>query len=257
MAKKVIEIDHNKETYDYFEVTMNFTGRLCGSVPQNPEIVRDWITARAPKTTPENPVATIDEIVDEVNKSLEVQQEGMSEDEIQKMIEKTTLGFQADGDGNLVVRMGTIKAHLKDSANQVKEALGIPAFKSRVANNLYLLDYFNPIMKNGDNVTESDDSYEQPVHAFVRSKGVVEKINALKVIHYLVKPTITYRFSLQRNGLVPIGSLVKILEYGGQHGYGGERSLGEGRYTASIKKIPRPDDAPVVTLENDIFADLP
>lgn len=254
--KKIVDVKPDFEMYDYFEVTFNFTGRLCGSVPLSKDLVPAWLEARKPKTKPED-ARPMDDLVDEVNKSIEIQQEGLDEEEIQKIIEKTTLGFQADSEGFLVVRMGTIKAHLKDCANQIKEALGLTALKAKVANFVYLVDYFNHILKDGKKIQESDNTYEQPVHAFVRSKGAVEKINALKVIHYVVNPTIKFRLMVMKNDKMSIGILIKILEYGGIHGYGGERSLGEGRYTASIKKAQRFEDAPVgVTIENDVFSDV-
>ncbi len=52
------------------EVTMNFTGRLCGSVPLKKEIVESWLTARMPKEKPEDG-RSIEEIKQEVLESIE------------------------------------------------------------------------------------------------------------------------------------------------------------------------------------------
>jgi len=77
------------------EVTMNFTGRLCGSVPLKKEMVRPWLESRMPNKKPQE-AKSIEEIEREVLETIE------------ELEEKITLGFQRV-DGALVIRGGTLK----------------------------------------------------------------------------------------------------------------------------------------------------
>ena len=120
------------------EVIMNFTGKLCGSVPLRKEIVDSWLSARMPKKKPDEG-KSLEEIKAEVLESIE------------DIEEKVTLGFQKNGEG-LFVRSGTIKAHIKDCANQIKDAIKpqIKNFRGKVANKFYIDEYYLHLKHDGD-----------------------------------------------------------------------------------------------------------
>lgn len=201
------------------QVVMNFVGRLCGSVPLNKDIVEGWLEARMPKEKPEEG-KSIEEIKKEVIESIE------------EVTEKVTLGFQKDG-GVLVVRGGTIKAHLKDCANQIKDAITpkIKNFRGKVANKLYVEEYFVPLSKDGQLVNSEDGQYDQAVHVMTPQGPR----NALKTIRFLYKPTLKFQLRLMKDSEITPERIKEIFEYGSIHGYGGERGMGEGRYTFQIK----------------------
>lgn len=213
----------NIELWEFYEVQMNFNYRVCGSVPMSKEIVPIWLNSRKPKVKPDD-AKPIEELIEEVNES------------IQEDMERTTLGFQQDDNG-FFLRGGTFKAHMKDCANKIKELLGITAFRNKLAESVFVEDYKNYIVKNGEFVKESDGSYEQPVHAWVWTGNMPKQIHALKVIHFVEQPSIRIVLRVRRSQFINIGSLTKVFEYGSYQGYGGERSLGEGRYTFTIKKM--------------------
>jgi hypothetical protein len=173
----------------------------------------------------------------------EIEQE--AQESVEDLVEKTTLGFQRNGGPGLVVRGGTIKAHLKDCANQIKDVVpnpkpvksesktGIKAFRSKVANRVYVDEYWVPLLREGQPVQEEDGSYEQPVHVMTP----MGPRNALKVIRFVEKPTLRFTLRVLRDRQVTADTIKAILEYGAIHGYGGERGMGEGRYTFSLKEI--------------------
>jgi hypothetical protein len=208
-----------KEMWGLFGVTMDFNYRICGSVPLSKKIVPLWLESRMPKVKPDN-AKPIEEIKKEV------------EDSIEESIEQSTLGFQQDTTG-LFVRGGTIKAHLKDCANQIKDFVGVKVFRAKLANMVYIQEYAVYIKKNGAFIQESDGSYEQPVHVFTRQGPR----NALKIINFVERPTLQFTMLIMDNKEVTIDEVNQVFAYGSVHGYGGERGMGEGRYSFKIEKI--------------------
>lgn len=223
------------ELWRRYELTMNFTGRLCASVPQSKELVRPWLESRMPSKKPED------------GKSIAELEAEMLE-KIEQIEERTLLGFERIDNGDkkgLVVRGGTIKAHIKDCADQIKYALKIDALRSKVANKVYIAEYHVPILKSGALVSEHDDVFEQPVHVMT-AQG---PRNALKVIRFVRTPTLRCTLMLlneaskelksgkTRGGEVNIDVIRAVLEYGTIHGYGGERGMGEGRYTFELREM--------------------
>lgn len=215
MSKKIRETEMWKE----YDVTMTFTGRLCGSVPLSKKIIPNWLESRKPKKEPED-ARSLEDIEKEVLESIE------------DVVERTTLGFQHDNMG-FWLRGGNVKSHLKDCGNQIKYALGLTALKAKVANAVYINEYKIHILKDGKHVNETDGQYEQPVHAWT-PQG---QINALKNIHYIKKGSLSFRIRVLKFKDFDIDVLEKIFDYGSIHGFGGERSLGEGRYTYTIDPV--------------------
>lgn len=195
------------------------TGRLCGSVPLSKELIRPWLEARKAsdsryrrlkKEEADNgeQVQTIEELEEELDKTVEDVQE------------RTTVGFEKDDKG-LFLHFRSIRGHIKDCANQVREFVGIPAFKSKVANCVHVVE---PRIYLGR--LETDGEYEQPVHVF----SPAGPRNALKCIRFVKDVNLSFHLRIFNGGAVTDESLRKIFEYGSVHGLGGERSMGEGRY---------------------------
>jgi len=197
---------------------MDFTERLCGSVPQSKEIVNVWLDSRKPKVkSPDG--KSLKEIEEEVLATIE-------QDE-----ERTTLGFQSDDQG-FFVRGGTVKAHLKDCANQIKDIMRIKAFRAKIANKLYLREYRVYLLKDGQPVKESDGSFVQTVHVMTPQGPRT----GLKTIHYVERPSLQFVLQLLEDSEVKPETITRIFEYGSVHGYGGERGMGEGRYSYQLEK---------------------
>lgn len=204
----------------FYEVSMNFEGRLCGSVPLSKELIRPWLESRMPNAKPED-ARPIEEIEEEVLASIEEAEE------------RTTLGFQQDING-LFVRAGTIKAHIKDCANQIKDVVKVKALRSKVANKVFIEpDPIHIQQANGEFVQSEDGEFERAVHVMT-AQG---PRNALKRIRYIEQPTITFTVRLLKDKEVTPDVLRSIFEYGSVHGYGGERGMGEGRYAFSMEGI--------------------
>lgn len=216
-----------------YRVTWRFLTRLCGSVPADPEMIQAWIRARQPSVKPAGG-RSISEINEEVLATIEA---GRADEEP----EYSLLQFQRI-DGALVQRYGTVRAHLKDcarvlSAQYIGRVQGERAFSTRVINGVYLdeHEYWLTIRRpDGEPVRDSDGFMDKAVH--VRGpRG--EPLNALKRIEF-IEPPCQLTFTLKVLGKsITESDLHTLMEYGGTHGYAGERSDGEGRYEYELEAL--------------------
>ncbi len=213
-----------------FKVTWLFIRDLCGSVPASKDLVRIWLENRAPAIRPPGG-RSIDEIQEEVLDTLINPEEAPLPLRVFQRV-----------NGNLVVREDTVRAHLKDCARSVSAQFvgkikGERSFATRVVNGLYLdsMTEFIPITRHdGTPVTKEDDVIDKPVHA----KGPRgEPINALKSFETVHNARLDFTLWTLGNS-VSIKDLKTLFQYGGTHGYGGERSAGGGKYLADIEWIP-------------------
>lgn len=211
-----------------YRVSWQFLGKLCGSVPQQPDMIDGWINAQAPKVRPPN-TRSMREIQEEVFATLPVAVEDAEDQE-----ERVTLGFQAV-EGRLVMRGGTVRAHYKDCARilsslYVGKIQGEKSFAVKVVNSVYVEDYWIPILRDdGTPVTVADGAYDKAVHVMT-SMG---QRNALKRIQFVTEPRMVFTVKVLGRAIGK-RDLETIMEYGAVHGYAGERSDGEGRYTFEI-----------------------
>ena len=218
-----------------YRVRWTFLTKLCSSVPADPELVKAWLAARDPLVKPAG-ARSIEEINEEVLASIE-RGEGEADQTYSMLV------FQRDH-GQLVMRAGTVKAHIKDCARVlsvqfVGRIQNERAFSTRVINGVYLdeTEYWLPIRRpDGSPVTEPDGAYDKPVHP----RGPQGTQSALKRFEYVSPPSML-EFTLKVLGKsVSATDLDHLFMYGGTHGYAGERSDGEGRYTYEIQRIDPP-----------------
>jgi len=233
--------------WDIYFLKMGFDGKIVGSVPLDEEIVHSWLEARSPKNRPADG-RSLEEIGKEVKETTNWAsdiEETESTRTFEEDMKKVSTGFQKH-DGKLVVRAGTVRAHVKDCARQLFQAkqVDVPAFRSKVANFVYMQPYWLPIIKNGKPISEPDGVMERPLHV-VTPMG---PRSALKRMMYVEGAELWCILGLLKNPVVKEEHLHMILLYGGIHGYGGERSLGEGQYDYALVKVDTASKIP-----DDIF----
>src|SRR3990167_1164411 len=229
-----------------YRVTWQFTTKLCGSVPADPEIVKAWTDARKPTVRPPG-ARSMDEINEEVLNSL-ARGEEFAEAEC------NMLTFQRH-EGICCMRAATIRAHLKDCVRQIAEYhVGRidkeRSFSTRFINCVYPdpMVYWVPILRpNGSPVTKHDGEQDKPVHV----RGPRGMQSALKRFEWIEPARLDFTLLVltaagTRPGKkgeppVPIPSISEkdlgtVMTYGGVHGYAGERGDGEGKYTFTLTK---------------------
>ena len=216
--------------WTYYRVTFDFLGKLCASVPANPDLTTVWLESRQPKVRPPSS-RTIAEINEEVTATMLA---GESEERPPSL-----LVFQRV-DGKIVLRAATVRAHIKDcarviSAQAISRIKGERAFSTKVINGVYHdeTQYWLPVLDQSDNaVSEPTGRHEKPIRFRLPDGGYQ---SAIKVFEYVENARV--RFRLKVLGKVPgLQDLQTIFMYGAVHGYGGERGDGEGRYTYKIEQ---------------------
>jgi hypothetical protein len=217
-----------------FDVEMKFITKLAASLPADPDLQKKWLESRAPKVRPPD------------SKSI---------DEIAAEVAETTPEFDDEEDrgfyvfqrleGGLVLRMATIRAHIKDCA-RVLSSLYVgrvekeKSFAVKVVNAVYYPPqvYWIPLLSqlDGEPIKEPSGVYSKTI----RVRTPQGERSAFKNMEYVENAVLRFQLQVltQPSGKLVISEadLGSILEYGGVHGYGGERGDGEGRYTFSITK---------------------
>lgn len=221
------------DLWQRYKVTWEFTNRLCGSFPLSKDMIQPWLDARKPTNKPEG-ARSIKEIADEAMESIQT-----PEEEAQALEERTTLGFQRYDD-YLVMRGGTIRAHIKDCARVLSSfsarAQGEKSFAVKAINSIYPDEYWVPILKNGKGIKISDGTFDKAVHV----QTAMGPRNALKRIHFVEQPSLVFHLnvlSTAKGEVISQKDLETILEYGSIHGYAGERGDGEGRYQYTLERV--------------------
>lgn len=248
-------VETESSLWNRYRVSFHFLTNLCGSVPGNKEIVKTFVTNKMPSVKPAG------------GKDLEEIEQEILDTLVEEEIEMNTLIFQrvalnGAAEKSPALRAGTVRAHIKDCSTQLstqfsghipaegkrdepdkdgekkKSGKKGPTFRTRVLRGVYYDEtkYWLPILLPEGAATEPSGTYDKPVH--VRTpKG--QEVSALKRIEYIAPPSelcITLKV-LKGPGAVSRAELVQLFEYGGCHGYGGERSDGEGRYQATVELI--------------------
>ena len=222
------------ERWSTYHLRLDFLTSLCASVPANPELISKWLEARRPRVRPPGG-KSIDEINEEVFATLPELEEP----------EPSLLIFQRNptNGANLMVRAGTLRAHWKDCARVISgsegKIEGEKSFSVKVQNFVYYdpTIYWVPILRPDDSlIMDADGKREKAIH--VRNARTGQPMNALKVFEFVNPARIDILLQVWRvptkdgfKDMITKKDLDTLFMYGGVHGYGGERSDGEGRYT--------------------------
>lgn len=216
------------ELWTRYVVVMLGLTPLCGSVPSDPEIVAAWLRARQPRVKPPG-AKSMQEVNEEVLRSLET---GEEYDPATSQI----LVFQRH-EGTLRERFDTLRAHVKDCARVISGYVGREkgerSFAVKTVNALYVAEtpYWVPILRpDGEPVTKHDEEQERAVHP---RYGV----SALKRFERIFPWKIEFTLKVLTVGgkpVIPMSDLATIFEYGGTHGYAGERGADGGRYEFTL-----------------------
>lgn len=220
------------DIWSKYEVQMDFLTKLVASVPADPELVQKWLESRKPANRPPDS-KSIAEVAQEVMDTLpESEEVGMNV-------------FQRF-EGGLVIRLATVRAHLKDCARTlsrlyVGKVEGEKSFAVKVINGLYYPPdvYWLPILSQVDDkqFREATGAQDKPVHAQT-PRG---PINALKRFEFVENARLRVPLWIltpkKGRPVVTEEDLETLFQYGSVHGYAGERSDGEGRYIATVQKL--------------------
>ncbi len=215
------------------EVEMTFLTKLVGSVPADPNLQKKWLESRKPKNRPPSS-KSIEEVATEVLESTPEESE-------------PTLHIFQRFEGGLALRMATVRAHLKECARTLSSLYigkveGEKSFSVKVLNGIYYPPevYWLPVLDgDGKLIAEPTGQYDKAIHFSNPRTG--QKLSAIKTMEFVEGAVLKVPLLImtQPSGklLVNETDLKHLFEYGGVHGYGGERGDGEGRYVAKFTRI--------------------
>ena len=208
-----------------YDVELQMTDKFAASLPRTKEAIRQMLEHRMPDAPPENFIP-ISELAEEVAEVVGAHGEGEEEDE------ELRYGWATfpRNEGGLYYEGRCIRGHLKDCANQIKDALkpSVKAMKAKVSNKVYVMTDVIPLGSNEPVGTEQ---------LFVQVMTPRGPRSSIKYVDYLEKPTLKFRLNVLDDGIITEDILKTIFEYGSVHGIGQERSQGWGRYTFTITQI--------------------
>jgi hypothetical protein len=237
----------DKPLFSKFDVQWNFVTSLCSSVPADQNLIQSWLKARAPKVQPPGG-RDIAGIQEEIVSTLAEPEEDLATKNLlifQRMPLYTFPQLVASINATeeekqtkiLVMRTATIRAHIKDCARiisreYVGKVAGEMSWASRLINCVYHdpRHYWTPVLRQFDGrpFTKPDGIKEKAVHLW---SG-----NALKAYEFVHDAQLNFQLMVLGDN-VKLADFETLFQYGGVHGYAGERGDGEGRYAFTVKKV--------------------
>lgn len=218
-----------KPFWKMYQVHWQFTRKLVGSIPANQNVLEAFLKARSPNTQPAGG-KSLQELKTAVEATLP--EEGTYEEAL-----KQHLTVFQRVDGVCCMRADTVRAHLKDcsrvlSAEYVGKIRGELSFAVRFIRCTYLdpTQEWLPIVDNqGNPFPDPTGVKEKPIRTWNGS--------ALKAFEYIEGAHLNFTIRIL-GGNFDAADLGSIMDYGGVHGYAGERGDGEGKYIYTIKELP-------------------
>ena len=219
-----------------YQVMLQVTNRLMAGVPKDPEMIATWLNARktseaafARRQAAGEDMMPIAKIAERVEALVDGGDEGEEE--------RVWMGFLKDEMG-LHILASNVKAHLKDCANVLQKKADVKAFRSKLANRVFVEGIRNSL---GDEAIylgkdEPDGYFEHPVHAMT-ARG---PRTALKRNDYRLRPLLAFTLLVLNDGFVTEELLETLFAYGAKHGIGSERGNGFGRYElVKLEALPK------------------
>ena len=255
--KNISEMDTPKTNMNIWQdylVCWEFKTPIFGNWPASPDVLARFVETRVKqgRIKPVQTILTEDKgRVDVIRQGLSIQQ--MQDSKIAEAIEslpeqdqeeeetaQRTLVFRMH-EGCLAVQGGSIRAHLKNAARNLsslalpKNVEGSRSLAVRSVEGLYVAEDWIQLLRNGEPLTEPDSTEEFFVHVNHPRTGA--PMSSLKSCQSL-EPGVQLAFTLRNfANIVTPEELSIIMQYGGTHGYGQERSRGFGRYVFGFEKM--------------------
>lgn len=220
------------------ELTIKFTVPLCGGVPRNDDIVKQWVVLRKATETAHAKMdgpQTLDQVAAErvaTTDPIDIDDE----------MSKVWVGFSRNVDGNLFVRGGALRAHLKDAAQVLGRIfkLGnvagmgtVKLFAVKLKDALYVKED-QIVLLNGDgNPTTEATGFRDATMSVMTAQG---PRTCLKRVDYIAPCSMTATLQLLEGSEIKQRHIEKCLEYGAVHGFGQDRSLQYGRYDWTLEE---------------------
>jgi hypothetical protein len=210
----IVEQFNPRGLYDVYSVTIKVRDRICGGIPRNKDLIKNWVEAgvgykdeKTEKLTAENAELIVNEVA-----------------------EKSWIGFMGTEKDGLFIQARQIKACLKQSAS----VLGIT--KKKRGSTQILAEGMEVKAKDGGDrfyfgMKTASGMHENAIHVMT-AQG---PRTALRRMDYITEPQITFEVWLlktapQETRHIGEEQLTDILRHAQENGLGASRSQGEGKF---------------------------
>lgn len=209
--------------FKVYHVRLELEDKLAAGLPQDPEKLLSFLTAKAPKTKPEDAIP-----LEDLAESIEV----YTSDDLGEQTEEGITTTFCMKDGRPVWEARTLKSHFKDCASKLAVYWDMPRAKSTVANRIvFRPDYIDILDRDGNLVTEPSGKDIRPVTISDR----IGKRTAVKIVTYIERPVLEFELHVLNDGQLTKQMLEDLLRYGGTvNGLGQDRTIGLGKYTFTL-----------------------
>lgn len=208
--------------FTIYRVVVQVLNRLEGGVPKNPDMIKSWLETKG--------ISDAD-IAQKTVAAMENPEEVAAV--MEEAATKGWCGFK-QSDGRYYFEARCIKSGFKESANVLKELLGIKNARARLAERVFVRgrEDLEAIYLNVEGALPYD---ERVVHAMSRSGP----INALKRNDYVEKPQLEFFLRVLKNSDFDNEDILRaILFHMASNGLGANRSQGAGQFElVELKKV--------------------
>lgn len=245
-----------KVWYDY-QINFSFVTDVYGSFPAAPSVLDPFIDKKIKdgKISDSRVVLTDKGCVELRNESMTIEQLHAAKlaealetlPDAETMVEQRTLVFRRWNNA-LAFPGGNIRAHLKECARTLaslvlpKKVEGQRSLTQRATNGLYVRDTWVTLTRDGEAIREPEMTDEFLVHVIDPRTGIPR--NSIKQCEGVKAPVEMSCTVAILGDIITTEELDLILQYGGMHAFGQERSRGMGRYTYTVTNLSE-EPAPV------------
>ena len=199
--------------YDIYKVKLRIRDKICGGMPKNPDLIRDWVKAGTEHDDEKTSVQTAEAL----------------EALIDTTTEKSWNGFPGDADG-VFIWSRQIKALFKECASMLRVTV-----EKRGSKQVFQHGFEIKGLKRDDRVylgvKEANGYDEGPIHV----QTAQGPRTALKRVDYVLAPEIEFNVWVLATHAAEtrhVGEedLRAMLKFGQENGVGADRSQGRGKF---------------------------
>jgi len=201
------------QVFSEYRVTLHLVNAV-GGTPANPQMIEGWINATCKAKSAEDKAKIVEATVQELPE--------VADD---KETRSWTI-FKRD-DRGLYIEGRCIKSGLKEAANIIKDMVGIKALKSKVADQVFVVEDRCYFTRNGEPIKEVGQE-ERAIHVMTASGPR----NSLKKFDILHDVEVTFTVKMLCRGTVTEEALGFAILYLRDLGIGSDRSQGYGKSRA-------------------------
>lgn len=219
--------------WKFLNVIINPRTRIVGGVPNDPNMIANWLKANMPNVTEDERAKLAQTTIEAVQPAVD------------EAAGKMWTTFKRDEKG-LYIEGRQLKAAFKEAANILREALQkqekaekksrFTGIRSKLAEHLFVEDERIYLVRNGEPVKTPTGTEERAINV-ITAQG---PRTALKRVDFVAPEGLELRARVRYldAGIVDADLVGTLIEFMGWNGLGADRSLGSGQFEGRVEVVP-------------------